>query len=286
MANFQDLTTSYKFKWCPGCGNFGILNTLKFMIVQEKMDPTKMVVVSDIGQNGKLPMWLNIYGMHGIHGRALPFAQGVKIANPKLNVIAVLGDGGAYAEGTNHFIHACRRNVDLTCLVHNNATFALTTGQASPTTTKGTVTRTTPEGVLEQELNPLRLALTSGATFIARAFVGDQEHFQKVLTAAVKHKGFAFVDVLQPCVIWNTIQTWQSWRERIYRLEDRRYKTNNLKRAYDLASPTWDKKIPIGIFYRNNKPSFNKQIETKSNLSPVEQKIDQVDIDSLLKNLY
>lgn len=283
-ATFDHLTPSFGFQWCPGCGNFGVLNTLKFMIVDQKMDPSQMVVVSDIGQAGKLPMWINVYGFHGLHGRALPFAQGVKIANPKLNVLAVAGDGGAYGEGAAHFVHACRRNTNLTYLVHDNATYALTTGQASPTTLKGTKTKTTPDGALEPELNPLQIAIASGATFVARAFVGDQEHFQSILTAAIKHKGFAVIDILQPCVIWNSVQTWQSWEERVFRIGSR-HNTRNKNAAFALASEQFGKRIPIGILYQASAPTFEVQATKGLVDSLVEHDIAAVDIDPVLRKL-
>jgi len=291
LATFDHLTPAYGFQWCPGCGNFGVLNTLKFMLVDRKMDPTQTVVVSDIGQAGKLPMWLNVYGFHGLHGRALPFAQGVKIANPRLNVLAVAGDGGAYGEGMAHFVHACRRNVNLTYLVHDNATYALTTGQASPTTLKGTKTKSTPDGALEQTLNPLQIAIASGATFVARAYVGDQEQFASILAAAVAHPGFAVIDILQPCVIWNSVQTWQSWQERVKRL-DKRYNSANKATAFAVAAETFNpndpkSKIPIGILYRakSSGASFDEQVSRPLTQSLVDHDIRDVDVQPLIDRI-
>lgn len=283
-ATFDHLTPKYGFQWCPGCGNFGVLNTLKFMLVEQKMDPSQVVVVSDIGQAGKLPMWLNVYGFHGLHGRALPLAQGIKIANPKLTVLTVAGDGGAYGEGMAHFVHACRRNVNLTYLVHDNATYALTTGQASPTSLLGTKTKTTPEGSLEPDLNPLQIAIASGATFVARAFVGNQEHFQKILTAAVNHKGFAVIDILQPCVIWNSVQTWQSWERRVVPIS-KRHNARNRSAAFTLAATTWDKRIPIGILYQEKRPTFESQVANSISLPLVERELSAVDIQPLLDKI-
>lgn len=284
-VTFDELSTEYGFKWCPGCGNFGVLNTLKFMIVREKMDPTKIVIPSDIGQGGKLPMWLNTYAIHGLHGRALPLAQAIKIANPSLDVISILGDGGAYAEGAGHFVHACRRNVNITALVHNNATYALTTGQASPTTAQGTKTKTTPEGVFEIQFNPLQVAIASGATFVARAFAGHQEHFQEILTAAVKHKGFALIDVLQPCVIWNKVQTWQSWDERVYHVDKTKHDASDWHKAMKLAGPTWANRIPVGIFYQEKRPAFDEQMLQTIDKPIVDRDISNVNINPLLKDI-
>lgn len=283
-ATFQHLSPKYGFQWCPGCGNFGVLNTLKFMMVDQSMDPSQVVVVSDIGQAGKLPMWLNVYGFHGLHGRALPLAQGIKIANPKLTVLTVAGDGGAYGEGMAHFVHAARRNVDLTYLVHDNATYALTTGQASPTSLLGTKSKTTPEGSLEPDLNPLQIALASGATFVARAFVGDQEHFQEILTAAVAHRGFAVINILQPCVIWNSVQTWQSWEQRVVRIT-KRHNVTNRSAAFTLAQTTWGKRIPIGILYRENRPTFESQVAKTVDLPLVSRDISKVNIQPVLDRI-
>lgn len=283
-SDFDHLTPRFGFQWCPGCGNFGVLNTLKFMIVDQQMDPTQLVLVSDIGQAGKLPMWLNVYGYHGLHGRALPFAQGLKIANPGLSVLAVAGDGGAYAEGMAHFVHAARRNVDLTYLVHDNVTYALTTGQASPTTPAGTKTKTTPDGALEPELNPLQIAIASGATFVARAYVGDQEHFQAVLTAAVRHKGFAVIDVLQPCVIWNKVQTWQSWEQSVYRIS-KKHDTHNVAQAYALAAEQSGQRIPIGIIFETSAPSFDQKINETIESPLVDHDIRNVDIGPLIRQI-
>jgi 2-oxoglutarate ferredoxin oxidoreductase subunit beta len=282
---FDNLTPEYGFQWCPGCGNFGILNTIKFAVIEQQIDPSKMVVVSDIGQAGKLPMWLNVYGFHGLHGRALPLAQGVKIANPELEVLVVAGDGGAFGEGMAHFVSAARRNMDLTYMVHDNAVYALTTGQASQTTLKGTQTKSTPEGNLERDLNPLQVAIASGATFVARAFAGDQEHFQKIFIAAMKHKGFAFIDVLQPCVVWNKVQTWQSWNERVVRLKDDGHDLRNRKEAFALAEMDWNKKIPTGIFYQSEIPTFEAEMGKLMKLPLVNRDLTNINIDPLIAEI-
>jgi len=243
-------------------------------------------IVSDIGQAGKIPMWLNVYGFHGLHGRALPVAQGMKVANPRLTVLVNSGDGGAYAEGMSHFIFACRRNMDLTYLVHDNLTYGLTTGQISPTSPKGTKTQTTPDGKLMDDVNPLQLAISSGATFVARVFAGDQDHFKWVLKKAIKHKGFALVDILQPCVIWNKEQTWQSWEERVYQVEKKGHDASDKKAAYKLAETTWGPKIPIGIIYQNKKqPTFESLVSKTVDLPLVDRKIDSVSIKSSLEVL-
>lgn len=279
---FDNLTTTYGFQWCPGCGNFAILNTIKFAIVEQDLDPSSVVCVSDIGQAGKLPMWLNVHGFHGLHGRALPFAQGVKVANPALTVLCVSGDGGAYGEGTGHFVHAARRNVNLTYLVHDNATYALTTGQASPTTLPGTKTPTTPRGQSEPDLNPLQVAVASGASFVARAWAGDQQHFQSVLVAAMRHPGFAVIDVLQPCVVWNRVQTWQSWQARVRRLPAS-YKSDDRTRAFTACATQWGAQIDVGIFYREERPMFDQQVGETTSEPAARQQVRAGDIEPLLQ---
>ena len=281
---FDNLTTRYGFQWCPGCGNFAILNTIKFALIDLDRDPSSVVCVSDIGQAGKLPMWLNVHGFHGLHGRALPFAQGVKIANPALTVLCVSGDGGAYGEGTGHFVHACRRNVALTYLVHDNSTYALTTGQASATTLPGTKTPTTPGGPLEPALNPLQLAIASGATFVARVWAGDQAHFQEILVEAIKHPGLAVIDVLQPCVIWNKVQTWQSWQARVRRL-DTTLDTSDRNRAFVAAAGQWNQHIDVGIFYRERRATFESQVGNLVELPVATQTVTAKDIEPILQDL-
>ncbi len=277
--NFSSFSTHYGFKWCPGCGNFSILNTMKFALLDLNIPQHMVQVVSDIGQNGKMPMWLNVYGFHGLHGRALPLAQGIKVANPKLTVLVNSGDGGAYAEGLGHFVAACRRNVNLTYLVHDNLTYGLTTGQASPTTVKGTKTQTTPEGKLVPAINPLQVAISSGATFVARVFTGEQAHFQEVLKKAIAHKGFALVDILQPCVIWNKEQTWQSWEERVYPISEETHDKSDLTAAHTLAARPWADKIPIGIFYQEkNESSFEEKVATTVKLPLVDRNLNNVNI--------
>ncbi len=285
VENFDSLTTDYGFQWCPGCGNYGILNTLKFMIIDQKLDQTKIFFSSDIGQGGKAPMWLNVYGIYGLHGRALPVAEGFKMANPKMTVIAGAGDGGAYAEGTNHLVHASRRNTDLVYFVQNNGTYALTHGQASPTTLKGVKTPTTPFGNFDQPLNPIQLGIASGATFVARAFVGDQVHFQDILSAAVKHRGFALVDVLQPCVVWNSKQTWQSWRGKVYRINETRHDTSDKVAAFKLAEDSFES-IPTGVIYeKKGQATFEDHYAKSAKLPLTEHDISNINIDPLLKEI-
>lgn len=204
--------------WCPGCGNFGILNALSQALDGLGLEPKDVLFVSGIGQAGKTPHYIKGNVLNTLHGRTLPTATGAKIANSGLTVIAIGGDGDGYAEGGNHFIHALRRNIDITYLVHNNQVFGLTKGQASPSSDPGMMTGTTPWGVYNEPFNPLAAAISMNGSFVARSFAGDQEHLAKTIQAAVKHPGFALVDILQPCVTFNKINTYQWYRARVYDL--------------------------------------------------------------------
>ena len=208
-----------KPKWCPGCGNFGILAAAKNVLSSLNLRPENVVVVSGIGCSGKISHFIGCYGFEGLHGRVLPVASGVKLANHGLTVLGFAGDGDAYGIGLGHFIHSCRRNIDLTYVVHNNEVYALTTGQYSPTSPKGSVTKSSPFGSLEVPVNPVALALSAGCSFVARCFALDVKHLEKVLVEAVRFKGFALVDVLQPCVVWKKGGV-QFFKKRIYDLQE------------------------------------------------------------------
>jgi 2-oxoglutarate ferredoxin oxidoreductase subunit beta len=276
MPTINELNTIAQPNWCPGCGNFGILMALKNAIVQLNIPNENILLVSGIGCSGKLPHWIKLYGFHGIHGRALPVATGAKLANHKLTVIAHVGDGDCYSIGTNHFIHAARRNINITCLTHNNQIYGLTKGQAGPTSDKGMKTKTTPRGSIETPINPLTLALTTGATFVARAYAGDVEHLASLIVAAVKHKGFAIVDILQPCVTFNKLNTFDWYKKRIYKL-DKKYDPANKEEAYKKALE-WGKKIPIGIIYQEKKQSYEEELLQLKKLPLVKHSITNINI--------
>lgn len=258
-VNPNDLNTPVQITWCPGCGNFGILTAVKGAIadlVNEGFAERKdFVLTADIGCSSKIYDYLNINGFYGLHGRAVPLAVGIKLANPELRVIAFGGDGGLLNEGIAHMVHAARYNSDVTVVLHNNQVFALTTGQATATTERGFRGKSTPLGTFEEPLNPIALMIESGATFVAREFSYDVVHLRETLKAAIKHRGFSVVDVLQPCVSFH--DTTQYFRERVYRLEEDGHDPHDreaaLKRArewsYDLDP---DARIPVGIFYVND----------------------------------
>ncbi|MFA5160009.1 MAG: thiamine pyrophosphate-dependent enzyme [Candidatus Omnitrophota bacterium] len=243
--------------WCPGCGNYGILNIMKEILAELSADPQKLVFVSGIGQAAKIPQYLKCHYFNGLHGRALPPAVAIKATNPELTVIAESGDGDMYGEGGNHFLHTIRRNPDITNIVHNNMVYGLTKGQASPTSEKGFKTPVQVEGVILEPFNPLAVAIALDASFVARVFVGFRDHAKEVIKKAILHKGYALVDIFQPCLTFNKINTYQWFREHTYLL-DASHDPKNRTRAFEKATET--EKLPLGIFYEHDKPAFEEQL--------------------------
>ncbi len=267
--------------WCPGCGNFAILTALKKALVELDIEPYRVLMVSGIGQAGKLPHYTRGNVFNSLHGRSLPPAIGAKIANAELTVIAVGGDGDGYGEGGNHFIHAVRRNHDITYLVHNNQVYGLTKGQASPTSDRGYVTKTTPQGA-PAPLNPIALAIASNISFVGRGFAGDVEHLAGLIKAGITHRGFALIDILQPCVSFNHKNTYSWYRERVYKLENEaNYDPGNKGAALDKAQE-WEERIPIGIIYQKDLPTFEEQLPVLSKGPLVRQKIEPGRVQRLL----
>jgi len=258
--------------WCPGCGNFGILEALNKALIEMGIEPHQVLMVSGIGQAGKLPHYTRGNVFNSLHGRPVPPAIGAKIANSELMVIAVSGDGDAYGEGGNHFLHAARRNHDITYLVHDNQVYGLTKGQASPTSDVGFVTKTTPDGAASP-VNPIALAIVSGASFVARGFAGDVDHLSNLIKKGITHRGFTLIDILQPCVSFNPKNTFQWYRERVYKLEDERYDSSDKRAALEKAL-IWGEEIPIGIIYQENLPVYEDQLPALSEGPLVKQKID------------
>jgi 2-oxoglutarate ferredoxin oxidoreductase subunit beta len=261
----QHFNTKEINTWCPGCPNFVILQSVKAaladLVNEKKVKPKNIAMASGIGCHAKIFDYLNVSGFYGLHGRVLPLCLGMKVANPELTVLGFGGDGDTYAEGISHFIHNCRYNADLTMVVHNNKVFALTTGQATPTSEPGFVSRATPLGVKEVPLNPIALALVSGATFVARGYAFDTQHLKGLIKRAVGHKGFALVDVLQPCISFHDFKDYAE--ERIYKL-DSNHDTSDFRAALKKAqewdySVRKDAKIPIGVFYKTKRPTFEEQ---------------------------
>lgn len=244
----NNLETNALKTWCPGCGNFGILTVLKRVIKESKIDPENFVLVTGIGCHGKTADYLNINSFYALHGRGVAVATGIKIANPDLKVIVSSGDGDVYNEGIEHLIHAAKRNLPITVLVHDNRTFALTTGQFTATSPLGFKGKSTPQGSKEKPINPLRLMLAAGAGFVARGYVGKPDHLAKIVSRAVSYPGFAFVDILQPCLAF--FNTFPVYNQRVYELE-KPAKTlpEALKKVEEWDYENGKGKIAVGIFY-------------------------------------
>jgi 2-oxoglutarate ferredoxin oxidoreductase subunit beta len=243
--------------WCPGCGDYGILAAVKNALAELEIPPHRALIVSGIGCGSKLPHYMKVNGFHGIHGRALPIATGAKLANHELTVLVVAGDGDSYGIGGNHLVHACRRNPDITHLVQDNRVYGLTKGQYSPTSERGFLTVTSPEGSVELAVNPLALAIAAGAGFVARGYVGDLKHLMGLIVRGVKHKGYALIDILQPCVTFNRVNTYEFYNERVYRLEETDHDPRDRLAAFRKALE-WGDRIPIGLFYREERPTHEE----------------------------
>lgn len=243
--------------WCPGCGDFGVLRSLKLATTNKDINPHEMLVVSGIGCSSNLPGFIYAYGVHSLHGRALPVATGAKLANHELKVVITGGDGDGYGIGVGHFIHAMRRNLDLTYVVMDNEIYGLTTGQASPTTMEGHKTKTTPRGNVEVPINPLALALVSGATFVARGFSGQPAQLASLIEQGIAHKGFALIDVFSPCVTYNKLNTYPWFKERVYKLEDEEPDADLTDFSYAMTKAMeFGDPIPIGLIYKVEKPTY------------------------------
>lgn len=248
---------TYETAWCPGCGNFNILESLKRALTELGKDPYEVLMVAGIGQAAKLPQYISANSFCGLHGRAIPAAVAAKMANDNLTVIVDSGDGDTYGEGGNHFIHNIRRNANITHFVHDNQIYGLTKGQASPTSGIGLVTGAQTTGNINTPLNPVALAITLGAGFVARAFSGDMDQLVSIMKEAISYNGYAMVDIFQPCVTFNHINTFSFYKNRVYSL-DENYDPSNKLAALEKAMEFGDK-IPTGILYREDKESFSER---------------------------
>jgi 2-oxoglutarate ferredoxin oxidoreductase subunit beta len=256
--------TGVRPQWCPGCGNYGVLAAVRAALADLGFRREDVVAVAGIGCHGRMTEYLDVNAFHAIHGRAVPVAEGVKLANPKLTVLVHTGDGDAYAIGLSHLLHAARRNVGIKVLVHNNMVYALTTGQAGPTTPRGLKTRSTPYGSVEEPFNPLLLLLASGATFVARGFSDDVQHLKELVKRAILHKGFAVIDVIQPCVTFYDARQW--FKERAYKLEDESHDPSDFRAALEKSLET--EGVPLGVIYEVEKPTFEELVLSREHPPP------------------
>ncbi len=267
--------------WCPGCGNFGILQAVQKAFADLGLKPHQVLMVSGIGQAGKLPHYTRANVLNELHGRPLPAAIGAKIANPELTVIAESGDGDGYGEGGNHWLHAMRRNHDITYLVHDNQIYGLTKGQTSPTSDFGFVTRITPQGA-PLPINPIAVAIAVKASFVARSFSGDIDHLAGMIKLGIQHKGFALIDILQPCVTFNHQNTFAWYNQRVYKLEtEQGYNPADRVAAFAKALE-WGDRIPIGLIYRKPRPTFEDCFAALKAGPLVKQKLEPQDAEKLL----
>jgi len=255
----KDYAGSVKPTWCPGCGDFGILNAVKQGLVEAGLAPHEVLIVSGIGCGSKLPDYANVNGFMTLHGRPLPIATGAKLANHGLKVITVHGDGDSMGLGMGHFIHTARRNLDITDLIQNNQIYGLTKGQYSPTSDAGFITKTSPDGSFEMAANPVALSLAAGATFIARGFAGDAKGLASLIALAVQHSGYSLVDILQPCVTFNKKNTYDWYRERVYDLAETDYDPSDRVAAFQKALE-WGDRIPLGVIYQTQLPTYEEQV--------------------------
>lgn len=279
----QELATPRSPTWCPGCGNMPIWAAFKNAAVAEGWDNSNTALVAGIGCHGHIVNFTKVTSFEGLHGRALPVACGLKMSNHNVNVFVFTGDGDCFGEGGNHFLHTARRNHDLTIILHDNGLYALTTGQTSPVSPRGFKTKSTPQGNLDEPINPLALAITTGATFVARAYAGDIPKLTQIIIEANKHQGFSFIDVLQPCVTFNKQFTHQFFQENIYQL-DKSYDPTNKLVAYERAQEFGLKQIPLGIFYKVEKPSYESQIPQIKDTPLVRHPISRSNLSDLFKS--
>jgi len=275
---------NHETAWCPGCGNHMLLEALKQALVASNLSPHQVLFVSGIGQAAKAPHYLNANLFNGLHGRALPAAIGAKLANTALTVIAESGDGCVYGEGGNHLLAAIRRNINITLLVHDNQVYGLTKGQASPTSEEGFITKAQPHGSFLESFNPIVLAVAMHCSFVARAFTGLTDHCAEMIRLAIAHRGFALLDILQPCVSFNKVNTFAWYKKRCYQLPASYDPTNHrtaLKKAYE-----WGERIPLGVIYRNDRPTFESHLPFLSDAPLIKQKVDAEQLLEAISDFY
>lgn len=281
MVSIADFNSGHNPQWCPGCGNFGILAAIKNALSKLEIPQEDTVIVSGVGCGSKLPHFIKTYGFESLHGRSLPPATGIHLANNRLTVIAIGGDGDGCGIGMGHLIHTMRRNLNICYIIQDNEIYGLTTGQTSPTTKRGTKTRSTPNGSIEQEVNPPLIALAAGATFVARGFAGDVAHLASLIEQGISHRGASFIDVFQPCVTWRKDLPYSLYQSKIYKLDEAGHDTSNFDAAIDRARET--DRWPIGVFYKADKPIYTDEIPFIKDRPIVRQDISNVDVSKFVE---
>src|SRR5580704_422068 len=273
--------------WCPGCGDFGVLKAVKAGALKAGVAPKDLVLVSGIGCSSNLPGYVSSYGVHSLHGRSIAVASGIRLANTDLKVVITGGDGDGYGIGIGHFIHAMRRNLDMTYIVMDNQIYGLTTGQASPTTMTGQKTKSTPRGNVEAPINPLAMAIVSGATYVARGYSGEPNHLVDLIAGGIQHKGFALIDTFSPCVTYNKVNTYAYFKKRVYKLEDEKGYNREDMAAANLKAAEWGDRIPIGVVFQEQRPTYEDS-EPAFKKGPIVKQSLQIDkgvFDTLVEEL-
>ncbi|MCD8837973.1 2-oxoacid:ferredoxin oxidoreductase subunit beta [Staphylococcus arlettae] len=285
MATFKDFRNNVKPNWCPGCGDFSVQAAIQKAAANVGLEPEEVAVITGIGCSGRLSGYINAYGVHGVHGRSLPLAQGVKMANKDLTVIASGGDGDGYAIGMGHTIHALRRNMNMTYIVMDNQIYGLTKGQTSPSSAPGFITKSTPKGNIEQNVAPLELAISSGATFVAQGFSSDIKGLTKMIEDAINHDGFSFVNVFSPCVTYNKVNTYDWFKENLTSIEDiEDYDATDKQNA--MRNILAYESLVKGIVYQDNEtPSYESQIDElgETSLAKKDIHIDETQFNELIE---
>ena len=284
MAGFVKgkFDTPHDPTWCPGCGDFAIWMALKNAIFELQIESHNVLIVYGIGCSGNMTNFVNTYGWHSLHGRAVPTAVGAKLMNKNLTVIVVAGDGDSLGEGMGHFIHAMRGNADITYIIHDNKVYGLTIGQAAPTAIKGYKSKSTPEGIIEVNANALSLGVSTGCGFVSKGFSGRIAHLQNLIKQAISHKGFSLVDVYQPCVTFNKVNNFPFYNERIYDLQQENHDVHDRLKAFEKAIE-WGDRIPIGIFYQDDRPSYDAYLPQEGGEPVVKRPMKVRDLTELKK---
>ncbi|MGM0471464.1 MAG: 2-oxoacid:ferredoxin oxidoreductase subunit beta [Bacillota bacterium] len=280
MVEAKDFNPQQETAWCPGCGNFPLRTALAEALSDLELSPSEVAMFTGIGQAAKMVHYLKVNGFNGLHGRALPPAIGMRLSNPEMKVVVESGDGDTYGEGGNHILHNIRRNPDLAHLVHNNQIYGLTKGQASPTTGEEMTTTVQPNGITAKPFNPIKFAVAMEASFVARGFVGNQEQLTELIKEALTHRGYALVDILQPCVSFNKLNTYQWYQERIYQLDDE-YDPTDYQAAVE-KSREWGAEIPTGVIYRDTRDAFRDKFPHLKDHSLVGEKVNPQDLEYLV----